>query len=165
MLAYCRAYRCFSNSKILPVELLNETLLSLCLLYPTWELPTTKYLQRKAPGFFPPAPDRILPQIYLSDFCYWHDRIAVLLTETRSPPKTLKLVWKDDRNPLQWWTFWLAAAILVWTLVFGLITTIATCMQTKYAYQSLQLARAAAKFPRHSATHGVHHTALVRSVD
>ena len=29
----------------------------------------------------------------------------------------------DRMNPLQWWTFWIAATLLVLTIVFGVLTT------------------------------------------
>jgi hypothetical protein len=64
--------------------------------------------------------------------------------EFQSPGPSLKHLWTDRRDRLQWYTFWFAVTILAFTLIFGIITIVLTAMQTAYAYESLQLARKAA---------------------
>ena len=124
------------------------------LLFPRWDRHTTKYLKKIGRCSFPDVYVKVPQQWYMTDFYYWQDRLAILYSESQAPPAalrstlpTLRLLWNDRRNPHQWWTFWFAASILLLTVVFGLITSIATCLQTMYTYQSLQLARAAASSP------------------
>lgn len=87
-----------------------------------------------------PYPERL----YLSDFHYWRDRLSEICFEYQSPPSRWRELWTDRRNRLQWYTFWLAVAIFILTIVFGLISSVTACMQTIYAYEALQLARVAA---------------------
>ena len=140
-----------SQIGIIPDDLINETIWSLHLLFPTWDQRTEKYLRKLDQGFFPETRSNVHGQLYLTDFYYWHDRLAELLKESELPPTTakstwpaLRLLWNDSRNPHQWWTFWFAATILLLTIIFGFVTSVATCLQTRYSYQSLQLAQAAA---------------------
>lgn len=139
---------------MIPVKLVEDTIASLHLLFPTWDQNTQKYLRKLGQGLFPETRIETRRPLYLADFYYWRDRLAELLHESQLPASTpksnwlaLRLLWNDHRNPHQWWTFWFAAAILILTIIFGFVTSIATCMQTSYAYQSLQLARAEAKCP------------------
>ena len=83
-------------------------------------------------------------QLHLMDFFYWRDRLAELHTESQSYPTNWRLMWRDRRNPLQWYTFWFAVAVLVFTMIFGTITSVTACMMTRYSWQSLKLAREAA---------------------
>lgn len=121
-------------------------MLTLQLLFPPNDLESLRYLKKKTSRCFPEVHVKVPEQVYLSDFSYWHDRLSELLSESQAPPTTfdstwptLRLLWNDRRNPHQWWTFWFAATILLLTLIFGIITVVATCMQTNYT--RLQLAR------------------------
>lgn len=144
----------YSNSGIIPSKVIEETLLSLHLLFPQDEQDTEKYLRNIRTSSFPEVSVIVPEKIYLTDFIYWQDRLAELHSESLSPVTafdstwpTLRLLWNDHRNPHQWWTFWFAAVILLLTFVFGIVTSVATCMQANYTYQSLQLARATAGCP------------------
>ena len=137
--------RCIASPrKILPKDLLKETFLSLNLLFPNWDPTTERYLQKADRTLITEFPLNIPKRLFLTDFHYWQDRIAVLLTESKAPPTSWKQLWTDRRNPLQFYTFWFAVAILILTVVFGVISSVTACMQTRYTYQSLQLARTAA---------------------
>ncbi|KAH7327556.1 hypothetical protein BKA65DRAFT_69054 [Rhexocercosporidium sp. MPI-PUGE-AT-0058] len=37
--------------------------------------------------------------------------------------------WRDDRKSVQWWTFWVAALVLILTIVFGFTQSVASIMQ------------------------------------
>lgn len=86
-------------------------------------------------------------QRHLTDFFYWRDRIAEFHTVSQSYPTNWRLMWRDRRNPLQWHTFWFAVAVLVFTVVFWIITSVTACLITKYTWQTLELARDAASSP------------------
>lgn len=47
-------------------------------------------------------------------------------------------MWHDRRNPVQWWTFWLAAIITVLTVVFGIIASYTGFRQVATAEQAFQ---------------------------
>ena len=143
----CSLNMIFSDTKIIPESVTKETLLSLNLLFPNWDPRTERYLQKANQGFFAEATIKIPRQLYLMDFYHWQDRLAELHDESQSSPPSWKQLWTDRRNRLQWYTFWFAVAVLVLTVVFGTITSVTACMQTRYAYESLQLARTAAHSP------------------
>ncbi|KAL8793189.1 MAG: hypothetical protein Q9195_004219 [Heterodermia aff. obscurata] len=144
-----------SEAKIIPDQVINETILTLNFLFPRWDQRTTKYLKKIGRSSFPEVYVTVPQQLYLTDFHYWQDRLAILLRASQAPPAahrntlpTLRFLWNDRRNPHQWWTFWFAASILLLTVVFGLISSVATCMQTMYTYQSLQLTRESIQLAR-----------------
>ena len=60
----------------------------------------------------------------------WRDRLLAVHDQVYvAPPASWKQLRRDKRNPAQYWTFWIALAILVLTIV----TTLATVVQTVYA--------------------------------
>jgi len=110
------------------------------LLFPDGDPRTSKLLRRLDQGYlseFQIPPERV----YLSDFYYWQDRLAEICFEYHSPPSTWRQIWTDRRNRLQWYTFWLAVAIFIMTTIFGFISTVASCLQAKYSYEALLLAK------------------------
>ncbi|KAJ9613508.1 hypothetical protein H2200_003450 [Cladophialophora chaetospira] len=55
---------------------------------------------------------------HLGDFEYWKDRIIIakeVLDEHQ--PRGILQVWRDNRNPVQWWTFWIALVVFALTIV------------------------------------------------
>jgi hypothetical protein len=133
-----------SSSSILPRPLVEETLLSLSILFPNWNVATEQFLRRSQHLEVHDSQFEYPHYTYLDQFHHWRDRISRLSLEFQSPGPKFKHLWSDRRNRLQWYTFWFAVAILILTIVFGIITTTLTTLQTVYAYQSLQLARQAA---------------------
>jgi len=129
-----------SQAALIPTTVIDETILSLRLLFPDWDPQTSKFLHKMNQAGLVEEhayPDRL----YLSDFHFWRDRLSEICFEYQSPPSKWRQIWADRRNRLQWYTFWLAIAIFVLTVVFGLISSVAAVLQTIYAYQSLKLAR------------------------
>ena len=129
-------------SPIIPATILNETLLSLHMLFPYWDPQTNTLLVSAGQDFHTQAPFEAPTGLHLSDFNHWRDRLMELHRLYKAPPLGKVQLWKDRRNPLQWWTFWLAAAILVLTLIFGIISSVTGGMQVRIAQQALDLARA-----------------------
>lgn len=129
----------------MPEALIKETILSLNLLFPDWNPRTERFLHKTSQSEVAEAAVDAPLRLHLSDFYYWQDRLADLHLASKSAPTTWRQMWTDDRNPLQWYTFWFAVAVLVLTLIFGIISSITASMQTRYAYESLQLTRAVAK--------------------
>lgn len=59
--------------------------------------------------------------LMLSDFDHWRDRLLELHEEIfQSPPVSWAQLWRDRRNPQQYWTFWVAMMILILTFLSAL---------------------------------------------
>lgn len=68
--------------------------------------------------------------------------------EFQSPVPGWRQLVRDRRNPYQYYTFIFAVAVLILTVLFGVISTVAALLQTRYSYESLLLARTAAQMPQ-----------------
>ena len=65
---------------------------------------------------------------------YWKERLEIIVEAyNKSEPKALPQWWNDRRNKVQWYTFWIAALILLLTIVFGFIQSITGILQVYYA--------------------------------
>jgi hypothetical protein len=68
------------------------------------------------------------------EFDRWKDRLTELYEEVfQSPPVSWAQLWRDRRNPQQFWTFWIALLILALTIV----STFATVIQSWASVASL----------------------------
>ncbi|PVI00644.1 hypothetical protein DM02DRAFT_592461 [Periconia macrospinosa] len=128
------------KNSIYPLQLIEETLRTLALLFPKDDAPTSKYL-RGLPDL--PPIDRHLPSVgklHLDDrqietYTYWHDRLVILKQAfDESRPEVLSQWWHDRRNGYQWYTFWVAVFVLFLTIFFGLVQSIEGAMQVYKAY-------------------------------
>lgn len=125
--------------------MLKETLLSLNLLFPHWDTMTDNFLLKRDENFHKFGPFDDPRPIGLASFDHWKDRLVELHQAFHALPVGWTELWADRRNPLQWYTFWLAFMILVLTIVFGIISSVTAIMQTRIAYSSLELGRQQAK--------------------
>ncbi|RDL35111.1 Uncharacterized protein BP5553_07042 [Venustampulla echinocandica] len=128
------------SSNLFPVGLVDETLRTLALLFPgtdkttkKWfkKLSTSKKLDTKAVkcGRLR-AEDR-----YIENFEFWHDRLIVLKQLfDEAEPDTFPRWWYDRRRRVQWYTFWIAALVLVLTIFFGIVQSIEGGLQVYKAY-------------------------------
>ena len=70
---------------------------------------------------------------------YWNERLSILYKAfNESQPNDLRQFWKDRRNKVQWYTFWIAIVVLILTLVFGLIQSITGILQVNLAYHPVR---------------------------
>jgi len=54
----------------------------------------------------------------LMEFDHWRDRLLEVYDVVfQSPPVSWAQLWRDRRNPQQFWTFWIALIILALTLI------------------------------------------------
>lgn len=134
---------------MIPSRVIKDYTVTMNLLFPCAEESTHRLLEdngQQRLGMEGPATD---PRpLYLSDLTFWRDRLLILWVEFQSPPPSMTQLFYDRRNILQWYTFWFAVAIFVLTIVFGVISSVLTGLQTGYSYQSLLLAREAAASPQ-----------------
>jgi hypothetical protein len=77
-----------------------------------------------------------MKQRQLSNFEFWHDRMAMLKQAfDEADPKTVRQWWSDRRKPVQWFNFWFAVALVVGlTVFFGLVQSIEGALQVYKAY-------------------------------
>jgi hypothetical protein len=74
----------------------------------------------------------------LKNFKYWKDRLVILKQAfDESEPHTLSQWWYDDRKRVQWYTFWVAALVLMLTVIFGLLQTGIGIVQAWASVQSM----------------------------
>lgn len=58
------------------------------------------------------------------------DRVSILKQAfDDSEPKSISQWWYDDRKRVQWYTFWIAALVLLLTVIFGLVQSVASVVQ------------------------------------
>jgi hypothetical protein len=119
---------------LIPFETLNETKLSLDLLFPFWDSRTVALLEKEKQTFHEYGPFEVTKTFTLMDFDHWRDRLLELHEEIfQSPPVSWAQLWRDRRNPQQFWTFWVALVILLLTV----LSTVATVVQAWAAVKAL----------------------------
>ena len=118
--------------------MLRETLLSLDLLFPIWDHATLQLLEDHKQSFHESGP--FLAQsatLTLDDFDYWRDRLLELREVLDAPPVSWQQLYRDSRNPQQFWTFWIALFILALTL----LSSIASFVQAWASVKALKMAQ------------------------
>lgn len=139
---------CDSNVELLPHIVIDEYTKTMNLLFPSWDIKTQKFLNKKGQTFGMEGPVDYPGSLYLSDFHFWRDRLSTLYTEFCSQPPSMTQLFNGRRNVLQWYTFWFAVVILRLAVIFGVISSITACLSTKYTYEALVIAREAAASPQ-----------------
>lgn len=105
------------------------------MLFPHWDPCTDKVLKKHGQTFHDLAPFDGPRTLNLNEFDYWRQRLLELHEEVHlSPPVSLQQLWSDQRNPLQWSTFWTAQVILALTLV----SCVASLVQAWASLKTLQ---------------------------
>lgn len=113
-----------SFRSLLPLTVLEETKLTLDLLFPFWDNRTVALLEDEKQNFHEYGSFEATRTLTLMDFDHWQDRLLELHEEIfLSPPISWAQLWRDRRSPQQFWTFWIAIMILVLT-VFSTVATI-----------------------------------------
>lgn len=124
---------------------MEETLQTLALLFPRGDKQVSQWLRDQL------KMERLLNRVdsetasgrrlkaterQITKFHYWHDRIVILKQAfDESQPKTLRQWWNDRRNPVQWYNFWIAVALIVGlTVFFGIGSLVIGSMQVYKAY-------------------------------
>lgn len=128
-----------------PLDFVEETLQTLALLLPRGDAQVSQWFKEQqkvkklrnrvdseaASGRRLKAAER-----QISKFNYWHDRLVILKQAfDESQPKTLRQWWNDRRNPVQWYNFWFAVALIVGlTIFFGIGSLVEGGIQVYKAY-------------------------------
>ncbi|KAF3395394.1 hypothetical protein DPV78_008516 [Talaromyces pinophilus] len=125
---------------IIPEKAINETVMSLGLLFPEND-ETTSLLSKD--GFdlkfpdFPFVEPEESPRIL--DFEIWQDRVEKIYQIFRAPPSTWRQRFRED--PSAFFTFWGAAVTITFaTVVFGFISAVTAFIAIDLAQKSLDIA-------------------------
>jgi hypothetical protein len=113
------------------LPLFEETLRTLDTLFPAWDPKTIHFvaaLSDKDTMVSSSVLDDLYPQRQqsLTKFRFWRARLTELIVEHQSPPRDWRQIWKDRRNPMAFWTFWIGLLIFVFTLLFGVVASVLT---------------------------------------
>ncbi|MCJ1450330.1 hypothetical protein MMC28_000660 [Mycoblastus sanguinarius] len=127
------------SCNILPKDLVSETLRTLDLLFPFGNESTQKYLDKTSQSFYRTSSRDLSRAVEFGEFRYWRKRLIELHEVFNQAPRSILQMWHDRRNPIQWWTFWLAAAIAVLTITFGVIASYTGFRQVSLAEKAYQL--------------------------
>ena len=113
------------------LPLFEETLRTLDVLFPVWDASTSIFAAElgKTNSMVPKSMLKDLEpqqQQTLNKFKFWRARLTKLIVEHQSPPRYLRQIWKDRRNPMAFWTFWIGILIFGFTLMFGVVASVLT---------------------------------------
>ncbi|KAH8598463.1 hypothetical protein B0O99DRAFT_591746 [Bisporella sp. PMI_857] len=128
------------QSQIFPDGLIQETLNTLALLFPSSDKDTEQWFARlpdsvQLDGKVIKCGQLRAQKRQIKNFKFWHDRLVILKQVfDQSRPATLKQWWCDRRNGVQWYTFWVAILVLLLTIFFGLIQSVEGALQVYKAY-------------------------------
>jgi hypothetical protein len=65
----------------------------------------------------------------IEHFHFWYDRLIILKQAfDESSPQTSGQLWNDRRNPVQWFTIWLAILVFFVAVFLGLAQCILSCL-------------------------------------
>ncbi|KAJ9643964.1 hypothetical protein H2199_003830 [Coniosporium tulheliwenetii] len=115
----------------IPLHILEETIKTLDALFP-WNDETSDFLDKHSKDFHLLTPPSDTP-IDLQEFTFYRDRLLEIITEFQTPPRDWRTIWKDRRNPMQFWTFWLGLLIVILTLIFGFLSALIAGLQLRIA--------------------------------
>ena len=116
-------YEQSSLRAIFPDKFLDETRRTLSLMLPVADRASAKWFdseQRRLRLDITAGNCRHLraTQRNIQDFTFWRDRLIITKEAfDTSQPSGLLRFWRDDRNRVQWWTFWIAIIVFLLTLV------------------------------------------------
>lgn len=127
------------SSDVLPEDFVRETIQTLDLLFPFGEEGTRKYLDQTGQTFYRTSSRDLSRVTDFGEFRYWRKRLEDLHDVFHQAPRNILQLWYDRRNPLQWWTFWLAALIALLTIVFGIISSYTSFRQVTLAEKAYEL--------------------------
>ena len=125
------------TSPIIPLELLNEALQTMNLLFPFGDEATRELLLRENKrSFYGLGNNLQSPPPDLSQFKFWKKEMAELYSLYKDPPRAWSQLFSDSRDKLQFATFWIAATVLILSLIsiaFGIVQSIYSIKQYKLA--------------------------------
>jgi hypothetical protein len=128
-----------------PPGFLEETERTLALLFDPADkgtLKRTRRIQRRDAADLEAAMKSVVDldeRLDLRNYPFWQERLlAIQQVYDEAQPKTIKQWFFDDRNRINWATFWTAITVFILTVVFGVISSVTGAMQVYIAYNPSQ---------------------------
>lgn len=116
-------YQKSKHSSLFPDGFLSETHRTMSLLLPKSEMTVRRWIQAEKSQLGLDSAILACPYLRASErnirrFEYYRDRLIILkeVFEEHEPRGILQF-WRDDRKPVQWWTFWIAIIVFVLTVI------------------------------------------------
>lgn len=135
----------FEWCKVYPKDFRLETIRTLDLLFPYGDRSTEMWLEESNQPFHRTSSSYMQARASnFEEFRYWRRQLVELYHVFQQPPTTVRQMWHDRRNPMQWYTFWLAALIAILSIVFGSLGTYIGFKQIQLAERSIQISLAQA---------------------
>src|SRR3569833_2695944 len=141
---------------IFPPGLIDETIRTFALLFPENDDLTAQWIstQLAVRQISDPTANRFghhtLQERRLEKFSFWHDGLEALQQNfDHSRPRTIGQWWRDRRNGPQWYTFWIAILVFVFTVIFGIIQTVEAKGHFKFGYRTRLCSRRLAGLHRY----------------
>ncbi|KAK0609747.1 hypothetical protein B0T17DRAFT_594016 [Bombardia bombarda] len=122
-----------TNNPLFPAAFLEETLRTLALLFPQNDPKTRHWIATVLPTDTAKSLDPMMLKCgslrsqdrRFGAFHFWHDRLVILKQVfDDAKPQSLSQWWWDRRNSVQWYTFWVAALVFLFTIFFGVVQSI-----------------------------------------
>jgi len=119
-----------------PPRFIDETLRTITLLFPRYDLATEKWSKKAAANSACGLDLRLIgignlnaEERQINSFNYWRDRLVILKeVYDEARPNTLSQFWHDRRNGPQWYTFWVALLVLILT-IFTIFLSVVQCVE------------------------------------
>ncbi|KAK0741533.1 hypothetical protein B0T18DRAFT_420321 [Schizothecium vesticola] len=125
-----------NSGETLSSELVNETIMTLNMLFPQWDPATQRLLAKHGQVFHDTAPFFGPQRLNLDDFAFWKVRLVEIYEEIYlAPPDSWRQLWVDRRNPHQYYTFWIALIVLG----LSLLSCAASILQAWASIRALNL--------------------------
>jgi hypothetical protein len=130
-------------SAVLSPDFIEETLDTITLLLPQDNTTSNRWFEerREELGLDPAARTHghlNASSRRLHKFKHWGERLFILKQAfDESEPKSVSQWWYDDRKRVQWYTFWIAVLVLLLTIIFGLVQSVASVVQAWASVKAL----------------------------
>ncbi|MCJ1309291.1 hypothetical protein MMC25_002950 [Agyrium rufum] len=129
-----------ASRRIYSEELLEESIWSLNLLFPSDQKDTVDYLKAHRKKFHNDPPFTTHRPWDLNEYQHWRGRLSQLRQIYITQPKSLRIALFDKRNMVQLYTFWTALIIFLLTIIFGVISSVTAIISTKATLRGLDIA-------------------------
>ena len=130
------------TSHVFPDGLVAETLNTLALLFPSHDTETRKWILAESSSADAAVSLDLqilhcgrMRDCYANDFKFWRKELFALQKAFNAPRQmSIFQQWRDKRNIVQWYTFWIAAVVLILTIFFGVVQSVEGALQVYKAY-------------------------------
>jgi len=129
-----------SKSPLFPAGFIEETLRTLALLFPQTDKDTRHWSKKLIASRLVDRRAFKCERLTTADrqtgkFIFWQERLVILKQFfDEAEPKTLSQWWHDRRKGVIWYTFWVAAVVLLLTVFFGVVQCVEGGLQVYKAF-------------------------------